>query len=92
LGSNWIDIIPSLKILSIFGIIRSLSTTTGPLIKSQNKPHVMTTYGLIRLVMLAILIFPLSQKAGIVGASWAVVISSLIPQPYLFYQIKKIIK
>ena len=91
LGPQWLAVIPALKVLTIYGIVRSVATVAGPIIKALDRPDIITKFAFFRLVVLAICVYPLTQRYGIVGTSWAVVFSTLIPQPYLIVQIKKLL-
>lgn len=92
LGSQWLEIIPSLQVLTIYGIVRSIATVAGPILKALDRPDVITKFALLRLFVLGAFIYPLTSRYGIVGTSWAVVISTLLPQPYLVWQMKKLLK
>lgn len=91
LGDQWLNIIPALKVLTIYGIVRSISTIAGPVIMALNRPDVITKFALIRLVIMVACIYPLTTRYGIVGTAWATVFSMLLPQPYLFFEMKKML-
>lgn len=74
-GPNWIDMVEAMKILCLYGVIRSVLGVMGPLAVAIGKPELITYSGLVRTVGLFILIWPLSNLYGIAGASWATVIS-----------------
>ena len=74
---------PSLRILSLYGAIKAVSTVVGPLFKAVGKPHIITTYGMLFVLTMLIGIIPMTKAYGIEGTSWTVVIAALITQPYL---------
>lgn len=79
LGSKWIPIIPSLQLLTIWGMIRSIGSTTGPVWQAIGTPQITTKIQLIQVVIMFIIIYPLTMNYGIEGTAIAVVISALIP-------------
>ncbi len=91
-GPDWLPLVPSLRILSIFGAIKAVSTSVGPLLKAAGKPHIITISSVQFTVTLLLLIIPMTQKWGIVGTSWAVVITSILAQPYIIVQTYKILR
>lgn len=92
LGSQWLELVPALRVLGIYSVLAALGTSFGPLFKAVGQPQAITIFGIIRLSVLAIIIIPFTKSMGIVGASWATVIAALSPQPYLFYKLHQILK
>jgi O-antigen/teichoic acid export membrane protein len=91
LGDQWLPVVPALKVLTIFGVVRSLAATVGPVFQAVGKPNILVWIGLYRLVVLAAIIFPLTTGYGMVGTSWAIVISSLLTIPAVWWQLNKIL-
>lgn len=77
LGEKWIPMIPAMQVLVIWGLIRSLGATTGPLWQAVGKPRISTYFHIVKLVLLAGLIYPFTIWWGILGTSLAVVVESL---------------
>ncbi|MBS3816346.1 MAG: lipopolysaccharide biosynthesis protein [Candidatus Thermoplasmatota archaeon] len=75
LGEKWEAIILPMQILSIWGLIRALASTAGPVFKAIGKPHISTRIHIVELIFIVILIYPFSLWRGIVGISTALVIS-----------------
>lgn len=90
-GENWLPMVPALRLLTLFGLIRSIDHTAGPLFKAVGKPNLVTLYGTLFIVVMFALIFPLTRSGGIVGTSWAIIIAALVTQPYLIYHVRKIL-
>ncbi len=87
LGEKWMPIIPTLKVLCIFGITRSLNATFGPIFQGMGKPKTITFVSGIQLVILCVLIYPLTSNWGILGTSVAVAIPNFL---VVFYLNKKL--
>ena len=92
LQTKWIPMVPALKILVIWGLDRSIGACTGPLFQALGKPALATMMQFIRLIILAILIFPMTSYFGIVGAAMAVTISGLCTRPVTDSLVIKLIK
>jgi lipopolysaccharide exporter len=77
LGQKWMFIVPAMQVLACAGLVRSIAATTGPLFYAVGMPTVDTRWQFIRLLVMAVLIYPCTAQAGIVGASIAVLVSIL---------------
>jgi O-antigen/teichoic acid export membrane protein len=77
LGSRWRPLLPALGVLLIWGLIRAISGPAEPLVTGIGHPKYVTRSKALQLLFLAVLIYPLTNTWGIVGAAWATVISAL---------------
>lgn len=78
LGEKWIQIAPIIKILVFAGLTRSLAATAGYVFYAVGKSKLDTILQIVRFIALAITIYPLSKKYGIVGVSISVLCSIFI--------------
>ena len=78
LGEKWMPMVPAMQMLVFAGLVRSIGATTGPVFQAIGKPKIETKWQLIRLFILAALIYPFSLRWGILGASIAVFLSILV--------------
>jgi O-antigen/teichoic acid export membrane protein len=92
LGERWLPILPAVQILVFAGLIRSIAGTTGPLFKSLGYPQIDTLWQFIRLVLLAIFIYPLALRWGLQGVSLAVLISIILSTIGFYLSALKIMK
>ena len=81
LGEKWHSIIPVIRILSLWGLIRSVGATTGAVFKATGRPDLLTKIHLAKLSLLILLIFPLVWQWGLLGAALAVTLNGLIINP-----------
>ncbi len=81
LGEKWLPIVPSLKVLSLWGAIRSINSSNGTLLTALGKPKMAVKIQLTKLILLATLIYPLTVKWNIWGASIAVSLAGFITFP-----------
>jgi len=72
LGAKWVDMVPAMRILAIYGMFRSLGATTGVVFMGIGKPKISTYLKSVQTVMLMSIIWPMTVRWGIVGTSWAV--------------------
>ena len=93
LGQKWMPMLISMQILAIWGAIRSIGATSGGLFYGAGRPDIVTKLTMAKLIVLALLIYPLTKVWGISGTALAVVIASLFSIPIVSYiVVKKIIK
>lgn len=89
LGEKWMPMVPALQILAIYGIGRSLSAVRGVFFQATGNPEIVTKLSLLNLSVLAILIFPLTLKWGIVGTSLSVLFGSMVSHFLGYYFLAK---
>ena len=93
LGEKWMPMVRAIQVLCIFGVIRSLAATCGPLFSGTNNPRFTTITSFIKLIFLAILIYPLTRKWGITGTALATTLPSLlVSQFYLVSRVAHILR
>lgn len=90
LGPNWYDIVPVLRVLSVFGVIRALTNSTNPLFFAVKKQEYVTYISLIGILGMGITIVPLVAKFGIIGAAYSALIGALISLPVAIYYLRKV--
>ena len=91
MGRKWSPMIPAIQILTLWGMIRSIGATAGPVYQAIGRPELITRILLAKLILLAVMIYPLAQKWGIYGVSWAVVLNGLMVNPVANYIVIRII-
>jgi O-antigen/teichoic acid export membrane protein len=91
LGESWIDILPFLKILIIFGIIRGISGSTSALFFALNKQEYVSVVTFVSFMVLIVTIFPLTLTFGLIGVSISVLISSVAALPFMAYYTFKVL-
>ena len=81
LGSQWLEMIVPMQVLTGFGLLRAARSPTSPLFKALGRPDYMTKILLIRLGVLAVLIYPLTTTYGLEGTAAAVLATGLVSMP-----------
>jgi O-antigen/teichoic acid export membrane protein len=89
LGEKWLSIIPIMKILSVYGLLRSIGATTGVIFMALGKPEIRTRFQLFQVFIFGILIYPGIEKFGLHGASYIVTFYSVFNyfMVFLIYRI-----
>ena len=81
LGKKWADAVIPLQILVIAGFIRALAATAGPVFTGTGVPKLDFFMNVIRVLVMAIAIYPLTYYGGINGTALAVVLSLIATLP-----------
>lgn len=71
-GEAWMPAVPAMQILAFYGLFRALTKTFSPVWKAIGRPDYVTKLSAIRVVLLAIIIYPLTMRFGITGTAAAV--------------------
>lgn len=79
LGSEWTGMILTMQILAGYGLMRSIAKTFGPVWKAVGRPDYVTKLSTIRLVLIAVLIYPLTAEFGIAGTALTVTALYVFP-------------
>lgn len=90
LGEKWLPIIPLVKLLVVAGFIRSLAAIAVPVFHGIGKPKIDMAGQVIRLVLLAALIYPFAVRWNLAGVSFAVLGSTLAVSLFFMCQIARI--
>ena len=85
LGEKWMPMVPAMMVLVLWGVIRSMAGVNSSILQAVKKPDIITKLSAIKLLILAILIYPLSIKWGILGTSLAVLLSAIFITPNTFH-------
>ena len=85
LGDRWMPMVTAMQVLALWGLIRSSGGLAAPLFNAINRPDIPTKLSLIKLILLALLIYPLTIKWGILGTALAVLINALLINPIAHY-------
>jgi len=78
LGEKWMPMVPAMQVLVFGGLVRSIAATSGYIFYAVGKPKIDTALQIVRLSVLAVLIYPFTIQLGILGTSIAVFLSIFI--------------
>ncbi|MDO8660119.1 MAG: lipopolysaccharide biosynthesis protein [Candidatus Parcubacteria bacterium] len=86
-GQKWESTMTVLRPLAIFGVIRAISGTTSSLFLGVGRQNYVAGMTFLRLIVLVATILPFTMSYGIVGASYAVLLSGISEVPIVLYYI-----
>ena len=92
LGKKWIPMIAAMQALSIWGLLRSIGTTTTQVFYGVGKPSLSTYVKLSQLILIISVIYPFSLYWNILGTSLAIVLATTIPNLWACYAAVKIVR
>lgn len=75
LGPAWLDSIPLIEVLALFGLASICGANCGPLCLAVNKPHYNSISLVIRLSIVMPLLYFSIKEYGPIGAAWSVTIA-----------------
>lgn len=78
LGDKWLPMVPVMQVLAFASLVRSIAATAGPVFHGIGKPKIDTRWQVVRLIVLVVLLYPLTMRWGILGASISVLFSILV--------------
>ncbi|MCL4354085.1 oligosaccharide flippase family protein [Patescibacteria group bacterium] len=85
LGPQWIEVVPVIRALTIFGVIRAISGSSSALFLAIEKQKYVMYVTLVSVIGLGITIIPLVKMYGLVGAAIAATIGSVLAIPVIVY-------
>lgn len=92
MGDQWRQAVPVIKVLAIYGILRTIFGNFSPLLLAVGKQNVVAKITLFRAVGLGIFILPFVINFGMIGAGYAMFISMFIEIPLIVYYLYKVFK
>jgi len=90
LGPKWLVIEPVLKVLGIFGVLKSILNSTYSLFLSLKMQKAVMLSELFGIIGMGIVIYPMVIKFGIVGAGYSTIIAVICSMPVVIINIKRI--
>jgi len=71
-GTEWLPMVLAMQIMAIYGATRSFGATFGSLFQAVGRPDLSTKLQMLNVALLAILIYPLTNRYGMEGTALAV--------------------
>ena len=92
LGDKWLDAVPVIKVLSVFGVIRAIAGSSSALFLAINKQEYVTALTFVSIIGLVLTIVPLVNKYGILGAGYSALIGTFLAIPVIGFYLLCIFK
>ena len=86
LGANWLETIPVIQVLAVYGALVAIQNNNGPALLALGKPQVVTGLAALSGILLIPALIFMTQRHGVIGAAWASfgVALVMIPVNYVF--------
>jgi PST family polysaccharide transporter/lipopolysaccharide exporter len=78
-GPDWTPMITAVQILAAYGLLRAIGKTFGPVWKAIGRPDYVTKLSLLRVALIAVVIYPATTRLGIEGTALTVTAIYLFP-------------
>lgn len=91
LGSQWGGVVPLVRILAVFGLLRTIESSLQPLVLSLGKPQIASVGNLLKVAGLAVGLFFFSRD-GIHGVALAALLSGFVVIPYYAVIIPRLLR
>lgn len=79
LGTDWLPAVRAMQVLAIWGLLRSIGATFGPVWKAVGRPDYLTKLYTVRVTLMAVFIYPVTLQYGITGTAVLVAAISVFP-------------
>ena len=79
LGPKWLPMVTTMQLLAIYGLLRALGKMWGSVWMSTGRPDYVTKFLVVRVVLIAIFIYPATTAFGIEGTALVITGISLFP-------------
>lgn len=77
-GERWLSVLPAFRILLIFGIAKAVMAVVPTMFFVKGKPWLLSVAAGIMVLILLLTCVPFTQKWGIAGTAWAIVLAALM--------------
>lgn len=78
-GEQWMPAVPAMQVLAFYGLMRALGKAFGPIWHAIGRPDFITKLSALRVILIAIFIYPMTDAFGIVGTALTVTLIFLFP-------------
>ncbi len=91
-GMQWISISPTLQILAWAGVLSAVTGVAIPLLAAVNRPDLLVRTSLLKTLVLAGFLYPLSALFGMLGVALAVTAAAFVTMTYTLYLIIQLVE
>lgn len=78
LGDKWMPMVPAAQVLCLFGAMRAIGSNFGPVYSAVARLDVPLRINLVQLTVLAIIVYPMTTRWGILGTAGAVTLAMVV--------------
>ena len=92
LGNQWGPMVPLIQALAVWGGLRAFGANGGAIFKSVGRPDLGVRIQTLKVVVIALTIYPAAEYFGVMGVALAIVGSTFITLPIQLHLILSIIQ
>ncbi|MCH8897602.1 MAG: lipopolysaccharide biosynthesis protein, partial [Chloroflexi bacterium] len=92
LGEKWLPSVPAIQVLAVAGALNSLTGAGSSLFMGSGRPWLSFQMTALRVVVLLAVVFPLTIRYGIAGASYAALLATVAGFGFYVYQANSILR
>lgn len=85
LGTDWLATVPVIQVLALWGAFRGLDANNGPVFNTLSRPDIGTKFGVVRVVLIALTIYPAAVRFGVLGVAVVIVGTAAVVTPLSTY-------
>ncbi|MFC5279522.1 lipopolysaccharide biosynthesis protein [Halorubrum rubrum] len=78
-GEEWMPAVPAMQVLAFYGLMRAIARTFGPVWEAIGRPDYVTKLSALRVLLIAVFIYPMTDAFGIVGTALTVTTIFVFP-------------
>lgn len=91
LGDRWLEAIPLIQVLAVFGAVNAVQENNGMLYLSINRPRMLVYLGFLSAGMLLPLLLWATLRYGLIGATFAYLATALVMLPVNLLVLKRLL-
>jgi len=92
LGENWVEAIPVLKVLAIYGSLKAIINSCYPLLLGLGRQKQVMLITLAGILGLGLSVVPLTLKYGLIGTATSTIVGLILSAPFAFYFTKEALR
>ncbi|MFW6311877.1 MAG: oligosaccharide flippase family protein [Nanoarchaeota archaeon] len=92
MGDQWLYLTSTFQLLTVAFGVQAYFASFTPLLRAIGFPKFEFVFYAIKISLMLLLLYPLTNFYGIVGSGMAIMVSTLIAGPYIFYNVQRKIK
>lgn len=91
-GIRWLPMVAPVYVLCVFGGLQAFSVTARPVFDGTGKPHFNFYVMCLRVALIAVSVYPLTSRYGLVGTAVAVAAPAVIEQLIVWWLMARLLR
>ncbi len=89
LGNNWLEVVPFLRVLIIYSLLRAFIISLNPFFYAVRKQEYITQVTFVGFCVFMVSVIPLMKLFGVFGSVYALTLASIASLPVIYYYLRK---